>query len=136
RLAIEDIEVSVREMAGVELAQKVGDHQVSAAREIDDAAMLPQQREVAPIQDATGVARQRKQADQRVGDGEHRGELGKGLHAGKLLRPAAEAGDIEAEREELFRRIRAELAKPEDADGAIGCEVLLAPAPLALGLLR
>src|SRR3954465_1081625 len=40
RLAVEDIEVCVREMAGIELAQQVRDYQVRTAREIDHAAVL------------------------------------------------------------------------------------------------
>src|SRR5437660_3079023 len=107
-----------------------------AAGEVDDAAMLLEQREVAPIEDAMRLARERKQADERIGEAQQGRELGKGLYAGQRFRPAAVARDIEAERDELLRRIRAELAQAEDADRAIRGEVLLAPAPLALGLLR
>ena len=82
------------------------------------------------------LARERKQADERIGDAQQGRELGKGLYAGQRFRPAAVARDIEAERDELARRVGAELAQAEDADRAVGGEVLLAPAPLALGLLR
>src|SRR5258706_7444429 len=135
RLAFEHIEVRVRQVARVELVDQIGYHQVGAAREVDDAAVLLQEREVAAVQDAARLGRERQQADQRVGSAQHRRELGEGGHPGQSLRPAAEAGDVEAEREQPARRIRAELAQAEDADGAIGGEVLLAPAPLSLSLL-
>src|SRR5579859_7307845 len=52
RLAIEDIEIGVREMARVELAEQVGHDEMPAARHVDHAAVLRQQSEVAPIQEA------------------------------------------------------------------------------------
>ncbi len=52
------------------------------------------------------------------------------------FRPPAPAGDVEAEREELARRVAAELPQPEQPDGAIGGEVLPVPVPAALVLLR
>src|SRR5260221_8586461 len=51
-LLVEDVEVGVREMARIELVDQVGHHQMPAAREVDDAAVLFQQAEVAPIEDA------------------------------------------------------------------------------------
>src|SRR5436190_14563075 len=109
---------------------------MSAARQVDDAAVLPEHAEVAPIEDAARFTGERQQADERVGDAEHRGEIREALHAGHVFRTAAEAGDIEAERDELRRGVGAEYAHAEDANGAIGCKVLLAAAPLFFGLLR
>src|SRR5437764_1332271 len=60
-----------------------------AAGEVDDAAMLLEQREVAPIEDAMRLARERKQADERIGDAQQGRELGRGLYAGQRFRPAA-----------------------------------------------
>src|SRR5437867_4518518 len=63
-------------------------------------------------------------------------KIGRALDGLDRLRPPAPAGDVEAEREELARRVAAELPQPEQPDGAIGGEVLPVPVPAALELLR
>src|SRR5439155_1104084 len=62
-------------------------------------------------------------------------KIGRALDALDRFRPPAPAGDIEAEREELARRVAAELPQPEQPDGAIGGEELRVPVPAALELL-
>src|SRR5690606_39047501 len=123
------------ELATLEGGDEVGCHDMRTAREVDHAAAALQKRERMRIQYAARFARQRQQANERVRDAQHRLELGEALHAGDRLRPTAPAGDIEAERNQLLRRIGAEAAEAEDADRAVGGEALLQTHPLSL-LLR
>ena len=49
-------------------------------------------------------------------------KIGRAPDALDRFRPPAPAGDVEAEREELARRVAAELPQPEQPDGAIDGE--------------
>src|SRR5947207_1830462 len=129
---VEYVEIGLGEVTAVQLAQQVGHHEMPAARDVDDAAMLLEHPQVASIQDAARFGCERKQAHKRIADAQHRRKLGEALHARQVLLAAAEAGDFKVEREEFLRRICAEHAEAEDADRAVAGEVLLSPPPLAL----
>ena len=58
------------------------------------------------VQDAAGLRRQRQQAHERVARCQHRVQIGEAFDAGKRLRPAAAAGDVEAERRGACARHR------------------------------
>src|SRR5713101_5799991 len=84
------------------------------------------------VEDAGGLGGQRQQADEDLTagqDGVEPGRPGITRKPGDLHRPAAPAGDIEAERPKLLPGILAERAKAENAYGALGGVLLLALGP-------
>src|SRR4051794_11698125 len=59
RLRLEHVEVGMREMAGVERADEIRRHDVAAARQVDETAVLPDEAERARVQDAASLRRER-----------------------------------------------------------------------------
>src|SRR5881409_2262147 len=93
-----------------------------AAPRVDDARPTRQLREQRRIEDATSLRRQRQQADQYLGLGEERRQLiltEKAFDLRQRLGRAAPAPHLEAELDQLFRGRDAQLAQPQDPDGAV-----------------
>src|SRR5687768_16130414 len=102
---------------------------MAAARDVDQRAAELDLAERAVIEDAARMRGERKEADGHIASLQHAVEVGHARDALEALRSPAPADDVEVERAELPRRVAAELAQAEDADGAVGSEVLLEPLP-------
>src|SRR5258708_38616811 len=97
---------------------------MTAARDVDDAGTSFQKRKGSLVENPARLRRERQQAHQCIAHLRDRIEIRRAGNTLQLLRPAAETRHLEAEREELARGVGSELAQAEEADAAVGGQIL------------
>ena len=138
-LFAEHIEGGPGEVAGVQGLDQVVLGQVAAARGIDHEGACGQGGEHFCVEDALGIGRQRQKADQDSGAPQERVQtIGavEAFHAFGAFCRAAPPGDGKAQTGQLLRRVAAEHAEAEDADGAFSLVGGRQRPPAALALER
>src|SRR6185295_17925716 len=107
---------------------------MSAACDIDEAAIFSYFLKFLPVQDSPRLRRERQKTNNRVAARKNFVQVRRAVDPVQFLRSAAPAGDVEIHRPQLYRDRAAKLAQSQDADSPVRSEELAPALPGFLDL--